>query len=494
MFQILLVDDETTVLNGLKKFINWHYYGFEIKDCASSVAQALYLCESYEYDLIITDIQMPVQNGIELIKIIRNIYPKIKIIVLSSFAEFEYAQESLRLGVIDYIVKPVNFEQINNLLLKLQKLFFLEKESINKELSKSIIMNMIHNKKYEKNQLREYFDLYAPFQIIMISTTNKEELKLSNLLAYIDTHFDEAIVITLTPAIFMIKTKIINVYRFNILQNMCMSFNLFIGISKNKYTIYDIQSAYIEAERALHYQSLRNSHVPLLYENISNLFLSSSEDSKFDFIISGFLDPKNHNMIRIHINNMIQSIIEPKSPDISQIQNIYLELIMKLSQMIQKNYSISTENYQLVTNSIIMLFNSNKYMDIKNTVNNYLDFCFNIVRQNHDSKSKDLISEIIDYINLHYPEKITLKSISENFYISPVYLSTFFKKKMNINFVDYLTDIRLKKAQEYLLTSCYSSSQISTLVGFDNPRYFTKVFKKKIGLTPIEFRKSKTRS
>ena len=113
-----------------------------------------------------------------------------------------------------------------------------------------------------------------------------------------------------------------------------------------------------------------------------------------------------------------------------------------------------------------------------------------IIKNVRASKLRGTLAEVKQYIEIHYNEEITLKSIASRFYINPGYLSQLFKKELNCNYIDYLTNTRIANAKLLLLNSVHSISEISNLVGYSNVRYFNRLFKKHIGITPSKYRKS----
>lgn len=108
MYNILLVDDEPAILNGLSQTISWAEYGFDTVASASSAAQALALLHEQTFDIILTDICMPDMDGLTLIQTVRTLYPSISCIILTAYSEFDYALKALRLGVDNFLLKPVN--------------------------------------------------------------------------------------------------------------------------------------------------------------------------------------------------------------------------------------------------------------------------------------------------------------------------------------------------------------------------------------------------
>jgi YesN/AraC family two-component response regulator len=146
MFNVLIVDDNEIVLECLTKFVNWADLGYRVVGVAVSVDDAMKIVENEYVDVILSDIVMPRKNGFELIKSALQINPIIKTVILSSFGEFNYAQDAIRLGAYDYLVKPVNFDDLNRIFTELKEI--LEKEIVEEQRKgdyKSIMYAQIIN-------------------------------------------------------------------------------------------------------------------------------------------------------------------------------------------------------------------------------------------------------------------------------------------------------------------------------------------------------------
>ncbi len=151
MYKVLLVDDEEMVTQGLSRFVKWEQAGFMVAGTATSVAGALDLLEKEPVDLVITDVQMPGQNGLDLIEIMNERYPQIKTIILSGYSEFSYAQKAIRLGALDYLTKPINFSAMMDLLQQVKKKLDEEKRQSGQDdqmrelLSNTMILNIAND-------------------------------------------------------------------------------------------------------------------------------------------------------------------------------------------------------------------------------------------------------------------------------------------------------------------------------------------------------------
>ena len=145
MIRVLIVDDEPFIRQGVKILINWKEHGYEVIGEASNGKEAMEIIKNTSVDLVITDIKMPEMNGLELIeRVKKNNYKNIKFIVLSGFYEFEYAKTAIKYGVKDYVLKPIQKEELNHVLDEFQKDFAKEQDDLKK-------IEKAENDRYEMN-------------------------------------------------------------------------------------------------------------------------------------------------------------------------------------------------------------------------------------------------------------------------------------------------------------------------------------------------------
>ena len=295
MYKLLIVDDEEIVCNGLCRFVDWNTLGFEVVSTAHSVAKALVYLEDHPVDILMTDIRMPIQTGLDLLRILHQDYPDIKTLILSGHSDFEYAREAMRLGALDFITKPVNFDELKNTFIKL-------KESLDKELSYCInqsdyiklkrellLNNMVLSDQliYDLSYL-EPFSLYdqKDFFIFRINfalpVTRHHELHHIKEILYspiehflhtqgighIFSHTLQELCCLFYP------TQVISEYKFfDTIKNLILTHTnvpFGIGISQNFHHLTDIKTAYSEAGQALRYRIIKPSTY-VFYREIDNI-------------------------------------------------------------------------------------------------------------------------------------------------------------------------------------------------------------------------------
>ena len=190
MYQVLLVDDEEMVTQGLSRFVPWQELGFQVAGTATSVDRALEFLARQPVDLVITDVIMPVKTGLDLIACLNQQYPAIKTVILSGYSDFSYAQQAVRLGAMDYLTKPINFSAIRQLLSRVrEKLDEQQRRSgrdsqLSQALTRSVIMNLCNGFPLDKEKMAQYLDVTCSITAVRLSCYSAKPLP-ANLPAHL---------------------------------------------------------------------------------------------------------------------------------------------------------------------------------------------------------------------------------------------------------------------------------------------------------------------
>lgn len=387
-FYLIIVDDEDTALYGLSEYVNWEEMGYEVSGTAHTIEEAIELVKKKPVDVVLTDIQLEDESGLDLVRCLSTEYPHIRSVILSGHEEFEYAQQAIRHGAFDFLTKPVQFDALRYTFAQLRKQ--LQRDSQN------VFMKI------------EYAEL-------------KRDRFFNNLAKNPHSSFDSRAACELEIA----TTGLLYLARFH-LKNIGMDIA---GIERDKRRLR------IAIEEEL------NSYVK--YEIFSNsineyaLLFYNCQESEIKAALAKIREPLQ---LRINIG------VSREFHSLSDLSSAYLEAGKAL------DYCLPQKD-----NSIIF----------------YAD---------------DIIQSIKSFIREHYVDNISLQTLANQFFLHPNYLSQLFTKKTGQNYIDYLTKVRIEKAQELLLDAKLHICDISQMVGYESPKYFSKVFKEITGYTPKEYR------
>lgn len=437
MFKVLIVDDEAIIRKGLKNIIDWRSLECEVGGEAGDGVEGLSYIKSVEPDIIITDINMPGLDGLKMIKETKELIPHCKIIILTGHRDFAYIQEAIKLGAFDYILKPSKIEDIMIIIRRAV-------EKLKHEKCKEEELAKLKKELQQKVPVLKQKLLYD----IIFNINLKGEDVVKELLQY-DIEISDFVVL-------VVETE------GDETTNNCNK--------KNQIFRYEIANTLKE----VFLDTFKIVHVPINKHQI--VFIIQKEDS--NDLIS--LVKKSSMELQELVNGCFNISI---TISISSIGNGPFELSEKTREALEAlKYKTS-----LGANSIIIFSElENMYKNvsiIEKNKNEELD-----INEDKPKIISATLRRAVEYINNHYQELITLNDVAEYTYLSTYYLSRMFTKELNKNFVDYLNEIRIEKAKEYLKDSRYKTYEIAEMVGIKDPHYFSKLFKKYTGNTPSEYR------
>lgn len=409
---VLIVDDEPKIRRGLKNLIERICEFKAIVNTARDGISGLEIFNQSDPNLVFVDMKMPNMDGIEFIDRIKKRNPNIIIIIISGYAQFDYAQKAVRYGVMDYLLKPIDPARVAEIVGKAETLLKERKEIDNKyryiknnilELREKFLFDIIFETKYyPAEKLNEkYRELELPDKGLCIATLSIQnaDQRMSSDGAAFKTDFEKKI------------HEIINEYDGGLIFSNSLDFYVVLLF--------------------VNYDNDREKYLHQLYDTV---------------------------------RDRIRCPIE------MEFGNVYTNpLYLPLS-------------YQ---QSLMRIKNKHYLSDAAGQTQNAPSGI------NHDFKYDQLpviIKEAIKYIEQNYSKNIKLADIAQNVYVHPSYLSELFKKEIGQNISDYITNYRIAKAKELLCVFENKVYMVADKVGFNNSRYFGQVFKKIVGMKPVEYR------
>lgn len=527
MIKVLITDDEIQIRKGLRLKVDWEKEGFEIVEEASNGKEALEILENMDIDLVITDMRMPIIDGVELAKRCHIEFPHVKIIVLSGYSDFDYVRNSLKQGVKDYLLKPVAPDELEEALRKIRREIKLEK---NKE-AELIRINQLAN--LHLQEMQEQYILYLVKEERLQPYIVKErlqQLKLEELLnvnakvQFITVEireYDDSIKLEELPFQMLcreIAKEQEGTYLFNdpSYTKMVQFLQLLDSETSTRTTqlVERIQQSitkYLKVDTVIGIGNVVSDLTEYRTGFISSLFAwSQSKLGTRSQVIDQTITREEVFFFSPDIEKKVTNAIE--HADIHSFKENLLSILGG-----KKNHSVSSFSFS--ANHLLFLLGSQaKKYDIEtNDIQNSIWNCQqNIWKLNSQHKVKDdlimlaqlimervrharfsnqtLIESVRNYVDLHYASEISLTALSTIFHINSAHLSETFKHHVGKNFSDYLVNLRMEKATELLKDNQLKIIDVANLVGFSSSGYFSTVFKKHFGQTPVEFRNSITGS
>jgi len=534
MYKIVIVDDDILIRKGIRNVIRWKDLECEICAEASSGEEALKVIEEVKPDIVITDIKMPNMDGIELIDRIKRTIPQCKIVILTAYREFEYAQRAIKIGAFDFLLKPTKVEDIINVIkkaineIKKEKTIVEELEKINSILKEKLpvlrenfLFNVIFEMIQNEDEILQMASLYeieiGSFLMILAECTTREEkgkhnthlylLGISNMLNDFLNHSYTiySIYLNNSQAVYIINSKKEVEKKdenelFELLNQLkkaaveCFNIDLTLVVSTWGNGIVQLPEKYKECIDAINYRFYFDEEDIIYYKDLSHFFMYM-DDRKLKNL-------KNEILLSVRYGNFtninkllleLEETLKKTKTDKQYILNFYYLLLIEVNMIkAQLSSVINTSNNSEVFENIDYL---NEITRCKN-----LSELSNILRtsiqrtieevQNHNlNKMGSLVKKVIDYIKENYHlNDISLSDISEKFFVSPSYLSRLFKKETGKNLSDFINEYRIEKAKQLLLTTDLKTYEIADRVGIPDPHYFSRLFKRYTGCSPSEYK------
>ncbi len=512
---ILVVDDDEIIRKGIVKIIERSELPCPNVKEASDGCMALDLLEAnQEIDLLITDIRMPVMDGLELIKEIRKRMLCIKIIVLSGFDDYKYVHQAFLSGAVDYLLKPVDHIQFHALLGRI-RLSIAQESHAAKDLkeSNSLVMgNLLErlfqgkSSKEECNRLMKFnIDLINPYAVLITRldhnykerySPKEDEMKLTSLSAFIiswfrqNTDFQvyqyqtnfEVVSLLFDPRGDFDVSQFAALHPF-LLSDMEESRTCTAGIGNIHSGWGEAQTAYREAMEAadirfyqgaghfIIYREVHGKCIDMQYELEGNVNMLSHYLELCDYVNA------KHIMDRLFLE---LSYLRPHKFRRYMIEVIEILMLRVLDF---ENAILSSEpDYKFNLNHI------NTYNELRTYMSSIMQSAILFIRSERDKRSKRRIEMAKTYIQTHYMEVVTLNDVAEYVELNPSYFSNLFKAEVGINFSDYLMDTRMNMAKKYLRNPKIRIYEIGNMVGYEDAVSFGRAFKKKLRMSPKEYR------
>ena len=534
--KVFLVEDEMVIRRGIKNSIDWEKEGYIFCGEASDGELAYPMIIKEKPDILITDIRMPFMDGLELCKLVKKELPNIKILILSGYDEFDYAKEAIRLGVTEYLLKPISSGKLLEALNGVSESIRREKED--KDLVRKYMEEMRENTEHEKQKFFEQMIAGNLSMADALETGKKYEMNLSagmyNLLLFRFTLGEEnrksgELLGEAEYAIEKLTERLEYVFEFQrgvegwafllmadneeqmservkelskdleeIMKNYS-TIAYFGGIGQPVARLRELEESFREAERALAARFTMELNRIISVEDIR---MAQNVDTLDDIEITSFGEiEKTRTMLEKFLNNgaedeidefvdvYINELPEENLKSVLMRQYIIMDAYIVMMSFCEKIEGIEGE-MQAQSEE---LKNSMKTIQTLEEIKNYIRMLLKKIIGVRDTISGRRYSDIIeiakDQIRKTYmSDEISLDTIAAEVGMSPSYFSSIFSKEMGKTFVEYLTEIRMDRAKELLMCSSMKTSEIGYEVGYKDPHYFSYIFKKTQNCTPKEFR------
>ena len=533
MYKVFLVEDEIVIREGIKNKIHWEDEGFLIVGDESDGELAYPMIIKEQPDILITDIKMPFMDGLELSKLLKKEMPQLKIIIISGYSDFGYAQKAIDIGVNEYLLKPITSDKLFTAVKNAATA--IEKERKDKQIleqyqllvyqkqgeKRTDFFNALVSGKMSLSQIIEQekelgIDMVARvFCVMLFQFKGQEDMyEYSNDIVQCETLMAQALNKYSNIKVF---ERGMDGWAFILMgenelqinestQELC---NLLIGICGNKthffggigrvvHRIRDLQQSYLDANSAFSLRYFENRDQFLSYNDVRNIKaqignrinVSELNLEKLDRnLLEEFLKRGTIN----DVDEFVESYFDGFGSNAMKSTIFRLYIIMDGYSAIIKFLKNLKYPKEKIDNS---LKGMNNVIDHLSSFDDCCKFYKSILKEAIDLRNKNsqkryagLIENAKEYMHLKFSmSDLTLDQVASSVNLSPNYFSSLFNQETGMTFIEYLTDIRMEKAKDYLRCSSKKISEIGFLVGYLDSHYFSYIFKKTQNCTPSEYR------
>jgi len=445
--KLLIVDDGHYIVEYLKHLLDWKSFGIEYVQTSTNSIEAMQILNANDIDILISDIRMPEVSGIDLLEHIHQQKLKTKVIFLSGYSQFDYAQKAIRLGILDYLLKPVDKEDMEKSIEKVIKMIGEQPKAtvIDWEHFEGLgfLLSLLSESSVNKSEYEPYISSLDKDHFCFFKLMNFEEIDEATIRDY---NGDLSCLVWRTGSMLA----------------------GFVRHADSKILVERIENIELSDRfQFSHKNSVRHHFYKLFYNESINI-------SDFSWIQDSVNFPTliETESFRKHIVNKYTSL-ENKT-----YRLIYLiELVMYL-------YAADNTIYQM--EAVHWMFNGLNDPDY--TLQNITT----VISQNEKNKkmsNEHTIQMIREYIESHLADGLSLEELGEYVHLHPVYLSKLYKQETGSNLSSYISLKRLEKASRLLIESNLHVVDISRMVGYKKTQYFIKLYKEEYGVTPQQYRR-----
>lgn len=543
MLKIFLAEDEVIVRETIKRMIPWENLGFELVGEAADGEMALPLLLRQKPDLLITDIKMPFMDGLTLAKVAKKEIPGLKVVILSGYDDFNYAKQAINIGVEDYLLKPITKNALIERLTEIRSRY--EHEKTQKEYYEKFHREM---QAYEKNSSRDFFealvsgsmdmmeiyrrseklglDIVAEAYNVLIFTMNCEEDFSGQREGYSEW---EAESLKLLEEFFSENTSAMlfrcNIFSYGVLikgqketigenTRSCVSEiqriidrkeqkrQWFVAAGEPVERLSQIQKSYYSASRAFSQRYLYDENI-LYYDEMASMEKKNvtEDDSTYlqkvdvnalnpailqKFLSNGLLE-ETENFVKDYFYAIGQEPLE------SLVFRNYVTLNVRFSVMsFLKEIGCDTRTLEQEDTEDVLSESSKSLENAIAYAEKIISQAIALRDQNSGNKNRSILKTAVDFIDSHYMEEdMSLNKAANAANVSANHFSALFSQNMGQTFIEYLTNLRMNKAKEYLRCTSMRSSEIAGEIGYKDAHYFSYLFKKTQGMTPSDYRKAR---
>lgn len=534
-YTVILVDDEKEVRDSILRKLDWSLLGFRVIGSAENGEEALEMAQRLQPDVVMTDIKMPFMDGLTFCQKLKKTQRNVKIIIFSGFDEFEYAKEAIKLEVEEYILKPINATELANVFERIHTLIdqeLDEKRNIDKLaryyqaslpiLRDQFIIGLLDGQvaKERIEEFNKHFELHLESQYYTVSVVrfdstdevvdingsgiSNSQLMVLSLKKIVDENLDG--VITFKSIVYLESIIIIAMLSSEAqisqliytMDHICKNakkvfdMNTTAGIGRVCYELDELIGSYKEALNAVDYRVLMEPNQAIYIQDIEPKMdpKSNIQEELLGKIIKAIkLGEKEE--IKESTGEMVQ-FLRTANLSLEKYQFFLIEILTEIFK-IGRSYGLNADG---IVGRELELFEEFKKINSMTVLETkLLGICMGFrdsIRRERSDTTRLIIERAKEYINHNYSDSsLSVDTLSTYLNVSAGHFSTMFKRETGMTFINYLTKTRLDTALQLLNTTDDKTYIIASKVGYEEPNYFSYVFKKEYKIAPSKYRATK---
>ena len=531
MLKVFLVEDEIVVRESIRQMIPWMKFGFELCGEAGDGEMALPMIQRQKPDLVITDIRMPFMDGLELSRMVKKDLPGTKIVIISGYHDFEYAKAAISIGVEQYLLKPVSRQEFLGVLKKIRDCYDKENaqriyyEEFEKEMrqyeqqSRRDFFGKLVSGKYSLNEIYEQaaqqqIDIMASaYNIVLFQISGKEQQRLwteyfsqteleiwERIKSYIKEQeeylifrnhvFGYAVVVKGTPENIESLTEECVQYLKGYMEEGNVTWFLAVGepverlsmLSKSYRSAVQVFTLrYTRPNQCITYQQLEEQRAGDREVNLKEIDAAVMDTEVVHTFLGNGLLEDTESFVDDYFSMIGENALQSRMFRQYVVLNIHfctMSFVTKLgydNEMIDSGQEIEQMGSTLA--------------QARKAVINLLRQGIKLRDESSKSRNRTMMGRALEFIQENYTDpEMSLNRAASVANVSANHFSALFSQEMGQNFIEYLTELRMKKAKELLRCTSMRSGQIALEIGYKDSHYFSFLFKKTQGCTPSDYR------
>lgn len=534
MYKVLLVDDEALIREAISENIQWEELGFSFMGACENGKQAIQMIEKEQPDLLLTDINMPFVDGMELTKFVYENYPDTKVIIISGFDEFEYAKNAVKYQVLEYILKPITPTEFLETLVRVKKVFDDKRESQRdmKKIRSAYVSNLpalqgryLHHllngtvdysklsEKQEELRLeldakcyntaivegdslepftKQYANVKDELALFAIYNITAEIVAQSGCGIVFQAMDEKTVVIFMGDKKEYLKQQMKQVIpKIRSAVEEFLQIQVTVGVGKTVVTQEELADSFAKTKRALEYKFMLGGNQIIWAEEYENIRNSGKHIDIFDWAskIASSIRINKEKEIPEKTKNFIDQVkvgFINRNRSVVYVQNLVLSVI----NLLELTEDIEQTVYDKERIFVNEIYDCENLDEIANQMVEMFTFICNAMSDKRDSYGKRQAILALRYIDENYADSsVSLNSVCTALAMSTSYFSSVFKNHTGETFIEALTKKRIERAKILLEQGNRKTYEIAEAVGYSDAHYFSLIFKKTTGKTPTEYAK-----